>query len=96
MVLLRQKFRRYIAFGDVLGYVTWIHESAELFKASDEIPEYTDDPDDDYLVDLVLSSRADVLISGDQHLLDLNTIRDGEDRAIARVLTPREFLDELQ
>lgn len=95
-VLLRPKFRSYISFGDVLGYVTWLHERAELVGVADEIPNYTADPDDDYLVALALASKADVLVSGDRHLLDLESIKDGEGRVIARVLSPRKFLDELR
>jgi predicted nucleic acid-binding protein len=58
-VLLREKFRRYISFGDVLGYVVWLHERAEAGQIPSEIPRYTADPDDDYLMALALSSGAD-------------------------------------
>jgi predicted nucleic acid-binding protein len=46
---------------------------------------HTPDPDDDYLVALVLSAQVDVLVSGDRHLADL---------AISGILvqTPRDFL----
>jgi len=89
-VLLREKFRRYISFGDVLGYVVWLHERAETDQIPSEVPRYTNDPDDDYLVALALSSGADFLVSGDRHLLELG------DNAPVRVLTTSEFLKELE
>jgi predicted nucleic acid-binding protein len=95
-VLLRGKFRRYVSIGDVVGYVTWLHERAvggQIVRG--EIPSYTEDPDDDYLVALALSSGADFLVSGDRHVLDVVEISE-PDRPTLRVLTPREFLNELQ
>jgi predicted nucleic acid-binding protein len=67
---------------------------------SEELPEdvvrgVTGDPDDDYLVGVDFRGRADVIVSGDRHLLDLGAIRDGLGNVLARVLTPREFLEEL-
>jgi predicted nucleic acid-binding protein len=41
-------------------------------------------PDDEYLVDLARAAPADVLVSGDAHLLDL--------RDRLPVMTPAEFL----
>jgi len=94
-VLLRRKFRRYVSFGEVVGYVTWLHERAETGHIpATELPRYTEDPDDDYLVALALAAGADYLVSGDQDLLDLGRISDGEGRILTRVLTPREFLEE--
>jgi putative PIN family toxin of toxin-antitoxin system len=87
---VREKFRRYISFADVLGYVVWLHEHAETGLVPVEFPSYTADPDDDYLVALALSSGADFLVSGDRHLLELG------DDAPVRVLTPRRFLEELE
>jgi predicted nucleic acid-binding protein len=49
----------------------------------------TQDPDDDYLVALAAAAESDVLVSGDHHLTDLKRVGD------MRIVTPREFLDEL-
>lgn len=97
-MLARPKFRRYLTYVEVLEYVMWIHDRAEV---SGELPEsvvrgVTADPDDDYLTGVVAFGGTGVLVSGDPHLLDLEAVRDGEGRVIARVLTPREFLDELR
>jgi len=48
----------------------------------------TRDPKDDYLVALARAAEADVIVSGDRHLLELD-IR-------PPVLTPRELLDLVQ
>ena len=45
------------------------------------------DPDDEYLVDLARAAEADVLVSGDAHLLEL--------RDRLPVMTPAEFLARL-
>ncbi len=97
-VLVRPKFRRYLTDAEVTGYVLRIHDGAS--EVSEELPKdvvrgVTGDPDDDYLAGVALRGRADVIVSGDRHLLDLGTIRDGLGNALARVLTPREFLQEL-
>lgn len=98
-VLTRPKFRRYLTEADALDYVLRIHDGAA--EVSGELPEnvvagVTPDPDDDYLAGVALEGRADVLVSGDQHLLDLpdKRIFDGMGNVV-RVLTPREFLEEL-
>lgn len=93
-VLLRRKFRAYVSIGEVVGYVTWLHERAETGHIGpDRLPRYTEDPDDDYLVALAKAATADYLVSGDQHLLHLGKIGDGE--TLIHVLTPRSFLEEL-
>jgi predicted nucleic acid-binding protein len=46
------------------------------------------DPDDEYLIDLARDARADALVTGDAHLLDLRTI--------IPVMSPAEFLETLR
>jgi putative PIN family toxin of toxin-antitoxin system len=48
-----------------------------------------DDPDDDYLVALARAGRAQVIVTGDRHLLDLETLR-------PPALDPRRFLELLE
>lgn len=54
---------------------------------ADDIPTVTRDPDDDYLVALARKSDADVLVTGDRDLLDLEQID-------VEVLAPREFVEQ--
>ena len=97
-VLGRPKMRRYLPEGAVMTYLDRLRFAAAL--VSDPEPDVfigaTPDPDDDYLVALATASGAGLIVSGDRHLLDLGAIRDGEGRVIARVLTPRELVEELR
>lgn len=87
-VLLRPKFRRYIAEDEALGYVDLFRRMAAVTPDPEEIPRLAPDPGDDYLAALALAARADLLVSGDAHLL-------GVASSTLRVLSPRAFLDLL-
>lgn len=98
-VLSRPKFRRYLTYAGALEYVLWVHDMADV---TEELPVevvqgVTPDPDDDYLAGVAYRGEAGVIVSGDRHLLDLpdRAIKDGVGGLLARILTPREFLDEL-
>lgn len=56
------------------------------------------DPDDDYLAGVAVRGGASIIVSGDRHLLDLpdRRIADGVGNTLARILTPREFMDKLK
>ena len=98
-VLARPKFRRYLTETEAIGHVLRIHDGASEVSEElqgDVVKGVTGDPDDDYLAGVASRGRADIIVSGDRHLLDLGTIRDGLGNVLARVLTPREFLEELE
>ena len=88
-VLLREKFRSKLSYQEVLEYVLWLHERGVLADEGDEIPRRSVDPDDDYLIALALASEADLIVSGDRDLLEL----EGQD--LPRVVRPAEFLSSL-
>jgi uncharacterized protein len=88
-VLLRPWFRRKLSYAEVLEYVLWLRERGTLADEGEAFPTFTEDPDDDYLVALALVSGADLIVSGDRHLLEL----EGEN--IPRVVRPAEFLRSL-
>ncbi len=46
-----------------------------------------DDPSDDRFLECALAGRAEVIVSGDRHLLQLNSFRG------IRIVSPRTFLD---
>jgi predicted nucleic acid-binding protein len=52
------------------------------------------DPGDDYIPGLAVMGRAEVIVSGDKHLLDLRTNKCSD--ILASILTPREFLEQLE
>ena len=87
-VLGREKFRRYVTEAEVVAYVDLIeHEATILDDPAPSARPLSVDPDDEYLVDLARAAAADVLVSGDAHLLDL--------RDHLPVMTPAQFLAAL-
>ena len=87
-VLRREKFRRYVTEAEAGAYVDLIRHGATILD--DPAPSarpLSADPDDEYLVDLARAAAADVLVSGDAHLLDL--------RDRLPVMTPAQFLATL-
>jgi predicted nucleic acid-binding protein len=79
-VLLRPYFRDKLTYSDVLAYVSWIRDSAELYESyAYQVPRrkgeerVSADPDDDYLYYLALDTMADYLVSGDSHLLQISS-----------------------
>jgi putative PIN family toxin of toxin-antitoxin system len=89
-VLLRERFRSKLSYQEILEYVLWLHERGVLADEGDEIPRRSADPDDDYLIALALACEADLIVSGDRDLLEL----EGED--LPRIVRPAEFLSSLE
>lgn len=87
-VLLRPSFRRWITTQEAAEYVDGLEDDTDLVPDPEEVPFVSRDPDDDYLIALARSARADYIVSGDQ---DLTSVEDLE----LPVLTPRAFLNLL-
>lgn len=101
-VLSRQKMRRYLPSSEVPVYLDRLRAATMVAEGAPSGAGSTSDRDDDYLVGLVgfLAMPQDVecrLVSGDRHLLGLpdRVVRDAEGGVLARILPPREFLEEL-
>jgi uncharacterized protein len=47
------------------------------------------DPDDNHILECALTSKSDVIVTGDDHLLQIGTFED------IQIIKPREFLDVL-
>jgi putative PIN family toxin of toxin-antitoxin system len=87
-VLGREKFRRYVTEAEVVAYIDLIgHTATILDDPAPSARPLSADPGDGYLVDLARAAAADVLVSGDAHVLDL--------RNQLPVMTPAEFLARL-
>lgn len=87
LVLLRDKFRRYVDLDVVDQYLGLLRRDAEM--AADPAgppPIHCADPDDDYLIALACG-RSATLVSGDGHLLEL--------AGTIPVFSPAEFLAAL-
>lgn len=88
-VLGREKFRRYFPEEAVPVYLERVRSASTRVSGSEDDTKYTEDPDDDYLVALALSSGAGVIVSGDRHLLEL------EGEGLPGAVRPAEFLKTL-
>ena len=87
-VLGRDKFRRYVSEAEADAYVELIRTEGVVRADPAPSPEpLSADPDDEFLIDLARDARADALVTGDAHLLEL--------RAIIPAMTPAEFLETL-
>ena len=85
--VLVTKFRH--AATDADEAIGLILSVAELVEISGEFRVVLDDPDDDKFVETAQAGRADLIVSGDHHLLALGST------AGVPVITAREFLDQL-
>ena len=64
---------------------TWIHEVADVTQLKGSPPELCRDPDDNWVLLSAAESKADVLVSGDSDLLDL------ERYSGISIIAPRDF-----
>jgi putative PIN family toxin of toxin-antitoxin system len=62
---------------------------AAVVRPRTKIAEVADDPDDDRVLEAAVEGEADVIVSGDRHLLRMRTWRD------VRIVKPAAFLEML-
>lgn len=88
-VLMRPKILQRITGGAVTArqVVEQMHAVCELYPLAPPFPAICRDPKDDYLVALLVQSRASFLVTGDKDLLVLNDQ--------LPILTVRELIDRL-
>jgi len=58
---------------EILPFIRNIRSSAEFIKTISKISAITADPTDNIFLECAADGRADYIISGDRHLLDLGT-----------------------
>lgn len=83
-VLLRRKFR--LTLEQVDAMMELVRESFTCVNSRMTLSVIADDPDDDRVVEAALASRARVIVSGDNHLLNLGAWR------TITVLSPADFV----
>ena len=66
-----------------------IKANSKLVEPNISLHLIVDDAQDNKILECALAARADVIVSGDKHLLNLGKFRK------TRILTPREFFDSL-
>jgi len=87
-VLRRDKFRPYVSLDEAEEFVELIRrESTSMEDPGPPAVPLSEDPGDEYLIQLARTARADALVSGDPHLTRL--------RSRIPVKSPREFVDSL-
>lgn len=88
-VLLRPKFRRYVDIEDVYDFAAHLSEQGEFVDVTASITACRD-PKDDKFLDLAVTGKADMIVTGDADLLELHPFR-----GIA-VLRPEAALSQLR
>jgi putative PIN family toxin of toxin-antitoxin system len=86
-VLGRQKWDKYIPRSKRMRFLLELLRVADWVEVTDTIAACRD-PKDDRFLELAISGRADVIVSGDQDLLVLHPFRN------VPILTPAAFLNE--
>ena len=88
--LARPRLSRYVPRPDARSFIADLRRPAKIVADPSQADRLVpDDPRDDFLVALAVAARADVLVSGDRHLLEL---RDPP----PPMLSPRAFLAQLE
>jgi putative PIN family toxin of toxin-antitoxin system len=85
-VLARPRLRRYLSVDEAIRYLEGVSRLATLADDPPQSSPRSRDPNDDYLLALTDSCGADLLVSGDKDLTELN---------LPFVVTPREALERL-
>jgi uncharacterized protein len=89
-VLSRPRIRERLSANDAQQFLADIASQVVMFADPADPPSVCRDPDDDYLVALTLTAGAEVLVTGDDDLLAVESGRAG-----VEVLTPRQLIDRL-
>jgi predicted nucleic acid-binding protein len=88
-VLGREKFAAHAADGRAAAFIAVLLDRAEMVKDAAPGSLKTADEDDDYLIALAQAHKADAVVSGDGHLLDVAS-------SDLPILTPRGLADRLE
>ena len=88
-MLLKYPGRFHMGEEEIQQDIETIRYFAEFVKPEEDIKTVDDDPDDDKFLEVAVAGNVDYLVSGDQHLLDLNSF------CGINIVTPREFYDFL-
>jgi len=84
---IRKKYN--VSSQDVRALISLLENEAMQFPATTPISVITADPSDNFILATALEGRADWLVSGDRHLLQLQSFRN------IPIVTARFFLSQL-
>jgi len=68
---------------------TRLETFTEIVRPAISLHVIEDDPDDDRVLECAIQGRADFIVTGDRHLLKLNTYKG------IPILTVRQFLEQM-
>lgn len=74
-VLSRDKFRKYLPLDQSLDYIEWYSGVSEQVMITENVIACLD-PKNDKFLSLAVSGKADCIIAGDHHLLDMVKFRE--------------------
>lgn len=74
-VISRQKFERYVKERDIVDFLEAFNNVTELVNVKSKFRVVKQDPDDDIILAAGYYGKADYIVSGDKHLLDLIQFR---------------------
>jgi uncharacterized protein len=87
-VLTREKFKS-VKRSDIGRFSILILETFEMVETKTKVDLIKEDPDDNMVLECALDGGADLIVSGDKHLLGLERVGD------IRIMTSRNFIDDL-
>ena len=87
--LLKYPEKFHMGEEDIQQEVETIRYFAEFVDPEEEITAVEDDPDDDKFLEAAVAGNVDYIVSGDRHLLDLDSFQGIE------IVEPRAFYERL-
>lgn len=87
-VLNRPKFDKFLSIDTRLNFISEVRDLSVFYEINQKI-DICRDPKDNKFLDVAIASSADYLITGDDDLLVLKSIKN------TTIITPRKFIDLL-
>lgn len=87
-VMNRPKFK--ISEDEIVAVSDYLLQIAEFVTPDEEITVVVDDPTDNRFLDAAIAGKVDFVVSGDHHLLDLQSFRN------IPIVTAKELIDWLE
>jgi putative PIN family toxin of toxin-antitoxin system len=74
-VLKRPKFEKYLANADIKLFLNDIRATGKLVPLKSKFRVVAEDSDDDLIIEVAYDAKADLVVSGDRHLLALEEFK---------------------
>lgn len=87
-VINRPKFK--IPENEIITTTDYLLQTAEFVTTQEEISVIVADPTDNKFLEAAVAGKANLIISGDRHLLELKSFRE------VPIITAREFITQLK